>query len=218
MGWRVETYPGPMSDRVHLVRHGEVENPDHLVYADLRGFGLSELGIRQAALTAEHLADRPIAAVYSSPLQRATETAGAIAASHGLVVNTVPELTEWRLTDRWKGRVWDDLDAEFPGDLHAYFHHPLDMAFSPESLEELAVRVSAAIEGLAGDHPGGEIVVVSHQDPIQTARLAFTHHTLADLHEDKPSHAEVFTFDVGAPWIERNRWAPAEQEGFPPTE
>lgn len=207
---------GSASTIVHLVRHGEVHNPDNIVYADLPGFELSEFGRRQAAETASHLTNRSISAIYASPLQRATETAAILALPHALSVTTVPDLTEWFLAQRWKGLRWDELDTHHPGDLDAYLHHPLDMEFSPESLEVLASRMSRIVAALALNHPGNEIVVVSHQDPIQAARLALTHRTLAGLNHDKPGHAEAFTLEVGAPWVELDRWGPAEQQTFPP--
>ena len=207
-----------VSTIVHLVRHGEVHNPDHVVYADLPGFGLSERGRRQATEVGDHLAERSITAVYASPLQRATETAAAIAVPHGIVVSTVPELTEWFLAQRWKGLPWEDLPTHRPGELEAYLGDPLHMYFSPESLEALALRMSRSVEELAGRHADQEIVIVSHQDPVQAARLALTHRTLARLNHDKPEHAEVFRLQSGAPWVERDRWAPSEQQPFPPPE
>ena len=67
---------------IHFVRHGKVYNPDHLLYERLPDFHLSDLGRRMAQATATYLARNPqtntIAAVYSSPLDRTRETAGAI--------------------------------------------------------------------------------------------------------------------------------------------
>ena len=66
------------------------------------------------------------------------------------------------------------------------------------------------------DSQSDEIVIVSHQDPIQAARLALTHRTLADLQKDKPEHGEVFTFEIGVPWTLRERWAPPGLPGAEP--
>ncbi len=200
---------------VFLVRHGEVHNPDHIVYADLPGFRLSDLGRRQADEAGAYLADRLIGAVVASPLERAQETAAAIAKRHGLGVLTDPELTEWRLAQRWKGLVWEDLDEHWPGDLTAYLEHPWELPFSPEPLHELAERMRDAVERLSRTGPG-PVVIVSHQDPIQAARLALTDRPLRLLNQDKPVHAEVFEFEPGDPWNEISRWAPAEQAAFPP--
>ena len=80
--------------RVHVVRHGEVYNPSGVLYGRLPGFHLSETGRAQADTVAEALADRDIAAVIASPLERAQETAAPIAAKHDLAVDTDPDLIE----------------------------------------------------------------------------------------------------------------------------
>ncbi len=205
-----------MSHAAILVRHGEVENPDNIVYADLPGFGLSERGFRQATSVAERLKSMQIAAVYASPLRRAKETAAAIADVHGLGVLVDPRLTEWRLADRWKGLAWDQLDVHFPGDLDAYLSHPWDLDFNPEPLADLASRMAGAITSVANRHPREAVVVVSHQDPIQAARLALTGRSLRDLADAKPRHAEAFFISVGDPWRQEWRWAPPDQAPFPP--
>ena len=66
---------------VYLARHGEVDNPDRVVYADMPGFGLSDRGRAEAAAAAEHLARMGAEAIYASPLQRAQETAAIIGAA-----------------------------------------------------------------------------------------------------------------------------------------
>ena len=197
-----------MASVVHLVRHGEVENRHQVVYADLPGFNLNRRGRRQAGWAGTYLSSRPIAAVYSSPLDRATETAAAIAAHHDLGVETVADLAEWALMGRWSSVRWPDLDAHFPGELGVYLTCPLEMDFAPESVEELAGRLGGAISHLSDRHPGSEIVVVSHQDPLQAARLSLIGHPLDRLHEVKPRHCEVISVIPGTPWTERARHVP----------
>ena len=63
------------ADLIHFVRHGEVHNPDKILYGRLDGFGLSERGTQMADRSASALATRPIAKIFSSPLQRAVESA-----------------------------------------------------------------------------------------------------------------------------------------------
>lgn len=198
-----------MASVVHLVRHGEVENPDGIVYADLVGFGLSDVGRRQAAWASAHLAAHPITAVYASPLARARETARAIALPHGLEPLLLPEATEWSLMSRWAGLPWADLDIHFPGELGAYLKDPIALDFAPESVTELALRVGRAIDALADRHSGQEVVAVSHQDPIQAARLHLTGQHLGLLHQDKPRHCEVISLSRSAGWRQASRIAPS---------
>ncbi|MCY4620867.1 MAG: histidine phosphatase family protein [bacterium] len=194
-----------MASVVHLVRHGEVENPAGVVYADLAGFRLSERGRRQATWAGTHLAAHPISAVYASPLDRARETARVIALPHGLEPLVLPEVTEWALMSRWAGLPWADLDIHFPGELAAYLNDPLDLDFAPESVTQLALRVGEAVDALADRHPDQEAVVVSHQDPIQAARLRLTGQDLDRLHHDKPRHCEVISLSRSAGWRQASR-------------
>ena len=199
-----------MASRIHLVRHAEVHNPDHVVYASLPGFGLSELGRGQAKAASRYLGSQPIVAVWSSPLQRALETASPIAARLGLPVKVDPELTEWRLSDVWAGLRWEEIPVVRPGELEAYLEHPDRLPFSAEPLEELAVRMRSALERVSALHPQGDVVVVSHQDPVQAARLAITGTPLSQLNIDKPEHASVATIKPGTPWREEVRWSPSQ--------
>ncbi len=192
---------------VHLVRHGEVHNPDHVNYAALPGFRLSVRGIGQAAAAARRLAERPVAAVTASPLERAQQTAAAIAAAHGLAAGSDPDLTEWGLSEVWAGTRWSEID---PGQLEAYRAHPWDLPFSPESLAQLADRMAGAVRRLHAAHPDGDVVVVGHQDPIQAARLTLTGRALTELADDKPGHCSIITLDPGADWVERGHWRPPE--------
>ena len=120
-----------MASVVHLIRHGEVRQPSpHRIRRP--ALLLSQpTRRRQAAWAGNHLVSRPIEAVYSSPLDRAVETAGVIAARRGLEVETVPDLTEWALMGRWSGLPWPDLDSHFPGELEVYLTRPLEMDFTP---------------------------------------------------------------------------------------
>lgn len=79
---------------MHVMRHGEVHNPDKILYGRLPDYHLSERGQAQAKAVADWLAARDITHVVASPLERAQETAAPIAARHGLAVGTDDELIE----------------------------------------------------------------------------------------------------------------------------
>jgi broad specificity phosphatase PhoE len=196
---------------VYLVRHGEVRNPGHIVYADLPGFPLSPTGRRQAEYSAQRLPDN--ATVVTSPLDRAVETATIIAQRRNGSLAVDASLTEWGLGMRWAGHPWESLDELFPGELAAYLDHPEHLPFSPESLADLARRVQNTMRRhrLATTGP---LIFVSHQDPIQAARLSLTGRPLADLNRDKPIHAGVIELESRPtrPWVECAMWAPDQNE------
>jgi broad specificity phosphatase PhoE len=204
-----------MAGHLHLLRHGEVENPDHVVYAGLPGFHLTDRGRRQAREAARYLGRQPVVAVWSSPLERALETASIVADRFRLPVLVDDDLVEWRLADRWAGICWEDLPGRLPGELEAYMATPEDLPFSPESLSDLADRMRAVVQRIHARHPEGDAVVISHQDPIQAARLVLAGRPLSDLWSDKPAHAEVITLRPHTPWQELSRWAPDDQGDDP---
>lgn len=197
-----------MARLVHLVRHGEVHNPDDVVYDSLPGFGLSGRGKLQARSVARFLGSQPVIAVWSSPLQRALETAAPIAERCGIPVSVEPDLTEWKMLSRWAGHRWDKLEEEYPGELAAYLETPETVPNAEESLAELAHRMTATIASITRRYEVGDIVIVSHQDPIQAARLAFTGRQLAGLHTDKPGHGSAVTLEPGVTWHETSKWEP----------
>ncbi len=188
-----------------------------MCYGDLPGFGLSETGHRQAMAAAARVAALGIDVVVSSPLQRALETAQILAAGLALEVQRDERLTEWALGRRWAGTVWQQLPEKYPGELEAYLDHPQDLPFSPEPLAAVAERMTAAVEDIGAAFPDGVAVIVSHQDPVQAARLHLTGIELARLPEEKPGHCTIISLGAGYPWLEREVWHPdVPAAPFPP--
>lgn len=153
---------------VHLLRHGEVHNPEGLLYGRLPGYGLSELGHQQAKTVAEHLADHDVTQVISSPLQRAQETAAPVAASHRREVIVDDRLIE--ADNLFQGHRVSVGD----GALRSPRHWPkLYNPFRPswgEPYLEIAHRMLAALHRARALASGHEAVVVSHQLPVWTLR------------------------------------------------
>jgi broad specificity phosphatase PhoE len=157
-------------ETVHLLRHGEVYNPDGVLYGRLPGFSLSDLGVAQAKLAAEFLAAKPIGYVVSSPLERAQQTALPLAALTGLSVATDDDLIEadnylqGRRVAGGKGLFKDPSNWK-------YFRNPFTPSWG-EPYEAVAARVlraaRAARDAVAGT--GKDAVCVSHQLPIVAAR------------------------------------------------
>ena len=133
---------------IHFVRHGKVYNPDHLLYERLPDFHLSDLGRRMAQATAAYLANSPqtntISAVYSSPLDRTRETADAILDALNPVREARGE-APLMLTNLYKPS-WG------------------------ESYQHIAQRMDDFAREKVAQHPGEQIVVVSHESPIFSYR------------------------------------------------
>jgi broad specificity phosphatase PhoE len=153
---------------VHMMRHGEVHNPDGILYGRLPGFRLSENGRAQARKVADTLADHDITAVFASPLQRAQETATPIASAHGLSIVTDDELIE-------ADNVFEGLKVSVgDGALSKPRHWPkMRDPFTPswgEPYIQLAHRMLAAANKARDAARGHEAVCVSHQLPVYTLR------------------------------------------------
>lgn len=155
---------------VHLVRHGEVHNPDRILYGRLADFHLSDLGREMADLVATHLADHDITHVISSPLERAQETAAPIAASHGLEI----ELDERALEaeNAFEGRAVAGGKGIFRDPkLWKLMINPMRPSWG-EPYVDLAARMQEAVDSARDLARGHEAVIVSHQAPIWMLRLA----------------------------------------------
>lgn len=148
-----------------LVRHGTTDANVRVPYI-LQGSSidlpLNDNGRRQARQVAHFLADHPIKHVYSSPLQRASETAGAIAEQHSLNVKQIAEITECHV-GVWEGKDWGTIALETP-EAYRLFHE--DPATHPylggESYSDVLRRAWPAFERLLHQHVGETIVVVAH--------------------------------------------------------
>jgi broad specificity phosphatase PhoE len=153
---------------VHLLRHGEVENPRHIMYGRLPGYHLSAVGRRMAERVAKALTDADITVLISSPLERARETAAPLAEALGVQVRIDDRLIE-------AGNSFEGLPFG-PGD-RALLHprawprlrNPLRPSWG-EPYDEIAARMWAAVQDARRLGEGHEVVCVSHQLPIWTTR------------------------------------------------
>ena len=158
---------------VHLMRHGEVFNPEKILYGRIPGYHLSELGHLMAQRVADHFAagDFDVTVVTASPLQRAQETATPIAAAFGLELGTDERLIE--AGNYFEGKTFGVGD----GSLRHPEHWPhLINPFRPswgEPYKEQVARMHAAVDTAREQAEGHEAVLVSHQLPIWIARQAF---------------------------------------------
>ncbi|MDA8140967.1 MAG: histidine phosphatase family protein [Desulfobacteraceae bacterium] len=183
------------STLIHLIRHGEVHNPQKILYGRLPRFGLSANGRRQAQETATHLSRQPLAAIFSSPLLRARQTAAAILAFHPRIklritqalneVHTVYEGVPGEQLDRKRGDIYTGIPPEF------------------EQPEDIFRRVHAFFQRARRRFEGKQIAAVSHGDVIVFTVLWAKSWELTPLNKTRlrqagyaagyPAHASVTT-------------------------
>ena len=155
---------------VHLLRHGEVHNPEGVLYGRLPGYRLSALGEQMAHRAAEALREHDISHVISSPMERAQQTAAPVAAAHRLDISTEPLLIEAdNVFEGKKVSVGDGVLRQPKAWPHLW--NPFRPSWG-EPYQQVAARMGAAIDTARAKARGHEAVLVSHQLPIWIARLA----------------------------------------------
>jgi broad specificity phosphatase PhoE len=153
---------------VHLLRHGEVRNPGHVMYGRLPGFHLSEEGRTMAKTAAGFLAGRDVTVLRSSPLDRAVETAEPLAAQFGLDVVVDERLIE--PSNHFEGLTFGVGDGSLLRVGHwRYLYNPFLPSWG-EPYRQIADRMLAAMASARDAARGHEAVCVSHQLPIWVAR------------------------------------------------
>ncbi|MCQ9129913.1 MULTISPECIES: histidine phosphatase family protein [Streptomyces] len=153
---------------VHLMRHGEVHNPDGVLYGRLDGYHLSDLGRRMADRVAEHLASRDVTHVAASPLERAQETATPIAKAHGLDLGTDARLIEAENVFQGKTFGVGDGALRRPGNWK-HLVNPMRPSWGEPYVDQV-VRMMGALDAAKEAARGHEAVLVSHQLPIWIVR------------------------------------------------
>jgi broad specificity phosphatase PhoE len=154
-----------MKTVLYLIRHGataaNLASPP-ILQGRRMDLPLVGLGVRQAEVTRDFLAVRPIDGCYSSPLTRALQTAAIIALPHGLRPTPLETLTECDV-GRWEGLDWHTIHANEPEEYRRFIRNPARFGYPDgESFADVAERAGAAIENILTDHHGGRILVVGH--------------------------------------------------------
>jgi broad specificity phosphatase PhoE len=160
--------------RLYIARHGETLANREYRFIGSRDDPLSEHGQVQAAQLAEALAAFPMAAVYSSPMQRAYSTAIPVAERHALEVQKLDALRECGF-GTWEGMSRAEILARSPEDAQYLYEWERDANIAPpggESMVDLQQRVCSGVEQLALAHPDQSIVLVSHVGPIKALMCA----------------------------------------------
>lgn len=185
---------------VHVCRHGQVDNPEHILYGRLPGYGLSALGHQMAQRLGDHFADVPLAHLRVSPLQRAKETLAPIAAAHP-ALEVVQDDRVIEAANILEGQSFGRFNQRLllPQNL-IHLRNPLRPSWG-EPYPLIAQRMRAAIADAAASVPqGGQALIVAHQLPIYIARLdaegrSFVHNPV--LRECRLASVTAFHFVQG---------------------
>ena len=154
---------------VHLLRHGEVFNPDGVLYGRRDGYHLSDLGKKMANRVAEVVGDRDIVHMRSSPLERAQETGQPLADVRGLEIVTDPRVIE--SSNVFEGERFGVGDGVFrKPSAWRHLWNPFRPSWG-EPYKEIVARMMSAIHDARQEATGHEAVIVSHQLPIWISRL-----------------------------------------------
>lgn len=150
--------------RIYLVRHGKTAQTGTVLYGHNKGIDLDEEGLDQAEKTGEYLSKIKIDKIYSSPLERAVQTAQKIAAHHNIEIEIDEEIIDLDCGD-WTGRTFAELVKE--KDWMMVQSRPSQFKFEGgESFQDLFVRINREIGRIVQENEGKNVAVVCHRDPI----------------------------------------------------
>ncbi len=203
--------PAPDTCVLYLIRHGatanNLANPPRL--QGRRGDPeLSDDGLEQARKTGQWLSNVPLAAVYSSPLIRARQTAAPVAAAHRLDVQVVDELIEVDVGN-WDGRDWQEIERSEGEAYRRFIDDPgINPYFGGENMNQVVARVAPAFQQLMSSHLGQAIAVVAHNVvnrcymahligiPMSRARSVPQHNCGINLLHFRDGKAKVVTINL----------------------
>jgi phosphoserine phosphatase len=153
-----------------IARHGESDWNREKRWQGFADRPLTERGREQARALAERLAHVELDAVYSSDLRRARETAAVVADRQGLQVKVVPELREVDVGS-WSGLTRAEAEERFPEGFRRW-RSGFPGWEDGETYEAMTGRVLAAVHGIAREHDGERVLLVSHGGPIRAIHAA----------------------------------------------
>ena len=163
-------YDSRMAATIHVLRHGEVENPEKILYGRQPGWRLSTRGQEMAKVVANWSKDLDLGAIHASPLQRAQETAVPVAAAHNLQITTDANLIE--AANIFEGKKFE-LGSGVLRHPASWWHlrNPWKPSWG-EPYNEQIERMLAAVFAARDAANGKDALVVSHQLPIWILRSA----------------------------------------------
>lgn len=182
--------------RLHLVRHGQTDWNLEGRWQGQADVPLNDHGRQQAQQSAEKLRSIPLAAIYTSDLIRAVDTARAITR-----VNPAPLVFEPRLREihqgEWQGLLVDEIQARYADAYHRRRLDPLKMAApGGETTQQVRQRAVAAVRDLAAKYPQGDVAVVSHGFTLAVLLTHFNHIPFEKVWDQVPHNGEIIVLEV----------------------
>jgi probable phosphoglycerate mutase len=176
-----------------LLRHGQTPMSVEKRYAGRSDIPLTDVGLQQAAAAAKRLASAGIDVIVASPLLRARQTAGEVAATTGAPVVTDDGFRE---TDfgAWEGLTFAEVRERWPAEVSAWLADPAVPPPDGESFTQVSERVSAALQRVLADRAGQTVLIVSHVTPIKmlvTTALLAPPAALYRMHLDLAALCEI---------------------------
>lgn len=162
-----------MLTRILLLRHGQSVANVEKFFAGQNDIPLTELGIKQAELSAKGLSTLVLDEIFSSPLSRAVQTALPLASHRNLEVKILKDFIEWG-AGKWEGMHFNDLKEAYPEEYY-YWKNDIAHLTMPcgENAYAVRERVGKAIERLAADYEGKTVLVACHGGVIKTVPSYF---------------------------------------------
>ena len=170
-----------MSSTVHVLRHGEVENPNKILYGRQPGWYLSSRGQEMAATLGQWSKSIDLGALHVSPLQRAQETAAPIAAAHNMAITTDERLIEAANIFEGKSFELGSGVLKHPSSWR-HLYNPWKPSWGEPYVEQIN-RMLAAVFAAKNAANGKDAICVSHQLPIWILRRAIENRRL--LHDPR---------------------------------
>ncbi len=182
-----------MPTTIYFVRHGSSENKDNITYGRMPGFPLSPQGQEEAKSAGQILEDKKISKIYTSPLERAFQTANIISASLG----NVPIIHSFELNEI-ESTYWQGLKAEelFMNDAYEKFLNDPDANIGTENMTQVAARMKKFVKDLQTKHKGESIVCVSHEFPILALKLSYENKSLQTIKTYQLRTGEIMKFNL----------------------
>ena len=179
---------------IFLVRHGETDwNREGRIMGTLP-VPLNERGDEQARGVAQALTRYPIAALFSSPVARAVQTADRVAERLGLPITEEAGLTELAMGG-WEGRYWNELESD--QSRRSLYSHPLEArAPGGETLAEVQKRAVAAIENALAIQNHRPSVFVTHADVVRTVVAHYLNLRITDSQRLRIDHASLTIIEL----------------------